>query len=84
LFASLALSTGEGQALIGAEFGAKSCLLQSLHRLLAATGLVVVFSRNTLPPSSTKCTSVCGSRPQRSRMAWGMVIWPLLVTRIGA
>jgi hypothetical protein len=43
LFASLALSAGEGEELIGAEFGAKSRLLQSLHRLMAATGLAVVF-----------------------------------------
>jgi len=43
LFASLALSAGEGEELIGAEFGAKSRLLQLLHRLMAATGLAVVF-----------------------------------------
>ena len=46
----LAVATGEGQELIGAESGAKSRLLQALHRLMAATGLAVVLLEKHPPP----------------------------------
>ena len=34
----------------GAESGAKSCLLQTLHRIKAATGLAVVLLQKHPPP----------------------------------
>ena len=74
----------QGQELIGAEFGAQSCLLQSLHRLLAATGLVVIFFQKH--PAAFLHEVHLGVRKQAPALAngLGMVIWPLLVTRIGA
>src|SRR6478672_6724922 len=36
----------------------------------------------TRPPVTTNSTSVSGSSPYRSRMAWGIVTWPFDVIRI--
>jgi len=36
----------------------------------------------TLSPTTSNSTSVLGSRPSCSRMSWGMVTWPLTVSRM--
>ena len=40
------------------------------------------FTSSTQPSSSSKRTSVWGKSPHCSRIAWGIVTWPLLVMRM--